>query len=83
MGFSEEGLEIHGLLPESVLERLRGGEPVAVTDQGNRIGRFVPDREPLSNSDKSELLNQFRRFREAHPLGGLAVRDLIDEGRRY
>jgi prevent-host-death family protein len=63
-----------------LLERVAQGERITITRHGVAIAELVPAgprQEPLH--DTIEALRAFRRGRK---LDGLALRELIDQGRR-
>ena len=68
-------------LPE-LLKRAAKGEHITITRHGVSVAVLVPAR----SSSKSDILNSIeaiRRFRQGHTLGGIKLRDMIEEGRRF
>jgi prevent-host-death family protein len=64
-----------------LLDEVAAGETITITKHGVPVAMLVPARrEPR---DKALLVAEFRAFAARHPLRGLKIRDLIDEGRRY
>ena len=66
-------------LPQ-LLERVAHGETVQITKRGVPIARLVP----VGGADKrdpKEAARQIRELRKGVTLGGLKLRDLINEGR--
>jgi antitoxin (DNA-binding transcriptional repressor) of toxin-antitoxin stability system len=57
------------------------GESFTITKSGRPVARLVPIQEkpPV---DLKQVLAETRAFRKAHPLGGVSVKELINEGRR-
>jgi prevent-host-death family protein len=64
----------------ALLERAGGGESIVVTRHGRPVAKLVPydAAEPVD-----DVIASLRRVREGVRLDGLAVRDLIDDGRRF
>jgi prevent-host-death family protein len=65
-----------------LLRLAESGEEIAITNRGRVVARLVP---PLSNQDRDAALAAVERIRERRKgvtLGGLKIKDLIDEGRR-
>jgi prevent-host-death family protein len=64
-----------------LLDEVEQGETITITRYGRPIARIVPLRgRRRSVSEAIEALEEFRR---GHTLGGLTVRELIEEGRRH
>ena len=64
----------------SLLDRAAKGEQITITKHGTPVARLVP----VEQSDPEQISEAIRRFREVRKgmkLGGLSVRDLINEGR--
>lgn len=71
-------------LPQ-LLERVEHGEIFTITRHGKPIARLVPAVLATERTDIAEAIAGMARFQqeEAPSLGGkLAIRDLINEGRR-
>lgn len=64
-----------------LLKRVEKGESFTITKNGVPIARLVPV-EAKPSVDRQQLLAATRAFRQAHPLGGLSPKELINEGRR-
>jgi prevent-host-death family protein len=69
-------------LPE-LLERVARGEKILITRHGRPTAMLVPA--PVERKhDVREVIRQMKALRQGNILGGgLSIRDLIDEGRRY
>jgi prevent-host-death family protein len=64
-----------------LLRRAQAGEEIAITNRGKVVARLVP---PLPEFDREEALRAVERIRARRrgvTLGGLKIRDLIEEGR--
>jgi prevent-host-death family protein len=65
---------------DQFLERVALGESFTITRHGIPVARLVPVEEK-PKADLQEVLAQTRAFRKAHPLGGISIKELINEGR--
>ena len=63
----------------ALLERVRQGEKITITRRGVPIAMLVPVGPP-ETTDLEAVLKQLRRFRCGRQLGGLSVREMIEEG---
>lgn len=64
-----------------LLDRVERGEEIVVTRRGKPVARLAPLKE---NRDPSAALEAWARIRdraEGVTLGGISIRELIDEGR--
>lgn len=63
-----------------LLHRVQAGERITITRHGVPVAVLapVPEARPMA----PVAVEQMRRFREGRRLGGLSLRDLIEEGRR-
>jgi prevent-host-death family protein len=71
-------------LPE-LLRRVEQGESFVITKHGNPVARLVPAATIKTKPDARQVVEAMLAFRdrEGPTLGeGLAIRDLIEEGRR-
>jgi len=64
-----------------LLDEVANGEAITITKHGVAIAVLSPvsARPPRT---AREAIAGLRAFRHAHPLSGLSLRELIDEGRR-
>lgn len=64
-----------------LLERVAKGEKITITKHGVPVATLQP-----ANSSKKmpvrEVIEHLKRFRSAHRLKGLSIREMIEEGRR-
>lgn len=65
----------------ALLKRVEAGESFTVTHHGKPVAVLAPAARPGA-ADLASVVEEIRAFRARHPLGGLTIRDLIDEGRR-
>lgn len=67
-------------LPQ-LLDQVAKGEAITITKHGVAIAVLAPAATRPARTVQ-EAIAGLRAFRRAHPLDGLALRELIDEGRR-
>jgi prevent-host-death family protein len=67
-------------LSELLAEVEAGGE-VVITKHGRAVARLLPPLPPKRS--RSEVLAEIREMSAGRSLGGLSIRELIDEGRRH
>ena len=64
-----------------LLERVRRGERITITKHGVPVAVLQPpDLHP--NKDPATVIRELRAFRRRHPLDGVSVREMLEEGRR-
>jgi prevent-host-death family protein len=64
-----------------LLERVMKGERITITKHGVPIAVLqAPDVK--KTVDTKSLINEIRDFRDRHTLGGISLREMIEEGRR-
>jgi prevent-host-death family protein len=64
-----------------LLRRAESGEEIAITNRGKIVARLVP---PLPDFDRDEALRAVERIRARRKgitLGGITIKELIEEGR--
>jgi prevent-host-death family protein len=64
-----------------LLERVRRGERITITKHGVPVAVLQPP-DDLSQEDHAAVIEELRAFRSRHPLAGLSIREMIEEGRR-
>jgi len=64
-----------------LLDRVANGEQFTITRHGVPIARLVP-ADDRSKVDVQASIQAIRELRKGNKLGGLKIRDLIEEGRR-
>ena len=64
-----------------LLERVARGEHITITKHGVPVAELVP-AEPLPRRAVDETIAELRDFRREHTLGDVALKDLIESGRR-
>jgi prevent-host-death family protein len=65
-----------------LLARVSKGESIRITRRGTPVARLVPDTEGGTN-DLKKIVQEIREISKGASLGGITIRQLIDEGRRY
>ena len=70
-------------LPE-LLERVSRGEKILITRRGKPVAMLTAPPQQL-DPDVRQVVKEMLAFRDKFgpKLGGLTIRELIDEGRRY
>jgi prevent-host-death family protein len=65
----------------TLLDLVQAGEEVAITRHGKRVARLVPDKGERDRARARRAADDIIALSEGATLGGLKIRDLIDEGR--
>lgn len=65
-----------------LLDEVAGGEEITITKHGVPVAVLVPPPEKRRKSTR-EVIEELREFRKGNTLGGLKIKDLIEEGRRF
>ena len=65
-----------------LLEKVEAGEEITITKHGAPVAKLVPIRKEASAVQRAAAINRIRHLSAGLSLGGLKVRDLINEGRR-
>ncbi|HXJ90877.1 MAG TPA: type II toxin-antitoxin system prevent-host-death family antitoxin [Candidatus Binatia bacterium] len=65
-----------------LLRRVSSGETIRITRRGIPVAKLVPLKED-DKEDVAKAVQELREIRKRLSLGGLSIRELIDEGRRY
>jgi prevent-host-death family protein len=64
-----------------LLDRVAKGEQIIITRHGSPVAIMQPaDRS--KQVDVAAVIRKMRSLRKAHQLGGLSVKDMIEEGRK-
>jgi prevent-host-death family protein len=64
-----------------LLDQAERGETVTITRHGRPVARLVP-ASGSTRDERRRAIAQLKELRAGQTLGGLSVRELIDEGRR-
>lgn len=66
-----------------LVERAARGEEITITRRGEKVARLMPPEVANAQEQAGALAARIRRSRAGHALGGtVAIREMIDEGRR-
>lgn len=65
-----------------LLQKVSKGESIRITRRGVPVAKLIPDHEG-ERKDLKQVVREIREICKGTSLGGLTVRELIDEGRRY
>ena len=65
-----------------LLKRVEAGERFVITRHDRPVAELIPYRGVDTDQVRTAIEN-LKEFRESHSLGGLSIRELIEEGRRY
>lgn len=70
-------------LPQ-LLDRVEHGETIVITRHGKPVARLIPASPATARPDVRRAVAEMLAYRDEHgpKLGGVKVRDLIEEGRR-
>lgn len=64
------------------MDEVEGGGEVMITRRGKPIARLVPAETGFNRDKARRAAEGLRTASKGQTLGGLSIRDLIDEGRR-
>ena len=76
-----DALEATGKLGE-LLDLVEAGEEVAITRRGKVVAKLVPPTPTFDREQARAAAQRIRERRKGVTLGGLRIKDLINEGRR-
>jgi prevent-host-death family protein len=65
-----------------LLERVANGETITITKHGVAVAMLVPAGE-RQKRDPKKVIREIKLLRKGRTLGGISIRELIEEGRRY
>ncbi len=66
----------------ALLERVERGEEVTITRHGLPVARLVPMKRSTTPAQRRVAIEAMRKLATGNTLGGLRIKDLINEGRR-
>jgi prevent-host-death family protein len=64
-----------------LLERVESGEEITITKHGHPVARLVPVKKTQTREERRAAIEKIKEMSKGLSLGGLKIRDLIDEGR--
>lgn len=65
-----------------LLDRVERGESIVITRHGEPVARLVPFEQRIDAPVVERAIQGLRKLRKKAKLGGVSLRDLIDEGRK-
>ena len=65
-----------------LLRRVEAGERFVITRHSRPVAELIPFRQ-RSSAKVQSAIDTLRAFQETHSLGGISVRRIIEEARRY
>lgn len=65
----------------ALLERVEKGEEVVITRRGKRVARLVPYAGTRDVKKARKVIEAIREMRKGTTLGGIKIKDLVNEGR--
>lgn len=65
-----------------LLEKVAGGEEITITKHGTPVARLVPVTRKSTVEERRAAIERIKELSKGLTLGGLKIRDLIDEGRK-
>ncbi len=66
----------------ALLERVSKGERITITRHGVPVAMLVP-APSAQKPDVRAAIEELKRFRKGRSLGGLSIKEMINEGRRF
>jgi prevent-host-death family protein len=66
----------------ALLDLAESGEEVVITRHGKEVARLVPPRGTVNRDAAREAAQRIRDMSRGVTLGGLNIKDMINEGRR-
>jgi prevent-host-death family protein len=65
-----------------LLEKVAAGEEITITKHGAPVAKLVPVKKEVSAEQRVAAIERIQKLATGLSLGGLKVKDLINEGRR-
>jgi prevent-host-death family protein len=65
-----------------LLEEVAAGEEITITKHGVPVAVLVPPPGE-KRRDTRKVIEELKEFRKGNRLGGLKIKDLVEEGRRF
>ena len=66
----------------SLLDLVEKGEEVTITRHGKPVARLVAPRNSPGSPEALEAVRRIKEMSKGVTLGGISIRDLIDDGRK-
>ncbi len=64
-----------------LIERVAGGEEFTITRHGSPVAKLIPVRKQTTIEERREAIERMIKLSERLTLGGLKVKELMNEGR--
>jgi prevent-host-death family protein len=64
-----------------ILGRVEAGEVVTITRHGSPVAKLIPVRPQSTPEERAAAIEAMRKLAAGNTLGGLRIKDLINEGR--
>ena len=65
-----------------LLEKVAAGEEITITEQGTPVARLMPIKPVHTPQERRAAIERIKELSKGLSLGGLKIRDMINEGRR-
>jgi prevent-host-death family protein len=65
----------------ALLEKVEAGEEITITKHGTPVARLVPIKKMHTEAERRKVIDDWINRPDKPTLGGLKIRDLINEGR--
>jgi prevent-host-death family protein len=66
----------------ALLEKVEAGEEFTITKHGTPVARLVPVKKTSTEAERRKIIEAWKNRSDKPTLGGLKIRDLINEGRK-
>ena len=66
----------------ALLEKVEAGEEITITKHGTPVARLVPITKERTEAERRAIIERWKEQSKGLSLGGLKIRDLINEGRK-
>lgn len=66
-----------------LLDRVAAGEQITITRHGTPVAVLAPIKTTMTREEKDKVVAEIRRLRKGIRLGGLSIKELVVEGRKY
>ncbi len=64
-----------------LLEKVESGEEITITRHGTPVAKLVPVKKKATPEERRAAIERIKKMSRGLSLGGLKIRDLINEGR--
>lgn len=65
-----------------LVQEVKRGREIEITERGKPVARLVPV-ETARRKEAEAAIEELKEFAKRHTLGGLSIKDMINEGRRF